>query len=135
VFFALAGAGLHLEVLANLWPWVLLVAGLRVVALRYGVVWAGRDPGVSPVLAREGWLGLISQAGVALGLAAVARRAFPEWGVSLETLIVAMIGVHELVGPICFRRALRLAGEVREGEHGGERDEPDRAVLAPGGGV
>jgi len=135
VFFALAGAGLHLEVLANLWPWVLLVAGLRVVALRYGVVWAGRDPAVSPVLAREGWLGLTSQAGVALRLAAVARRAFPEWGVSLETLIVAMIGVHELVGPICFRRALRLAGEVREGEHGRENAEPDRAVLAPGGGV
>ena len=135
VFFALAGAGLHLEVLANLWPWVLLVAGLRVVALRYGVLWAGRDPAVSPVLAREGWLGLTSQAGVALGLAAVARRAFPEWGVSLETLIVAMIGVHELVGPICFRQALRLAGEVREGEHGGESDRPDRAVLAPGGRV
>src|SRR5438876_222452 len=73
--------------------------------------------------------------GAALGLAAVARRAFPEWGVSLETLIVAMIGVHELVGPICFRRALRLAGEVREGEHGRENAEPDRAVLAPGGGV
>ena len=88
-----------------------------------------------PVLAREGWLGLISQAGVELGLAAVARRAFPEWGVSLETLIVAMIGVHELVGPICFRRALRLAGELREGEHGGENAEADRAVLAPGGGV
>jgi len=134
-FFALAGAGLHLEALSSLWPWVLLVAGLRVVALRYGVIWAGRHPGVSPVLAREGWLGLISQGGVALGLAAVARRAFPEWGVSLETLIVAMIGVHELVGPICFRQALRLAGEVREGRHGGETVEPDRAVLAPGGSV
>jgi len=70
-----------------------------------------------------------------LGLAAVARRAFPEWGVSLETLIVAMIGVHELVGPICFRQALRLAGEVREGRHGGETVEPDRAVLAPSGRV
>jgi len=134
-FFALAGAGLHLEPLAHLWPWVLLVAGLRAVAMRYGVVWAGRDAGVSPVLARDGWLGLISQAGVALGLAVAARRAFPEWGVSLEALIVAMIGVHELVGPICFRRALRLAGEAREGEHGGENAEPDRAVLAPGGGV
>src|SRR5947199_65945 len=68
VFFALAGAGLHLEVLANLWPWVLLVAGLRVVALRYGVLWAGRDPAVSPVLAREGWVGLAPQAGAHWGL-------------------------------------------------------------------
>ena len=135
VFFALAGAGLRLEALASLWPWVLLVAGLRVVAMRYGVVWAGQDPGVRPVLARDGWLGLISQGGVALGLAAVARRAFPAWGVSLETLIVAMIGVHELVGPICFRRVLRLAGEAKEEEHVGEGARRDRAVLAPRGRV
>src|SRR3989441_7720438 len=80
VFFALAGAGLHLEVLANLWPWVLLVAGLRVVALRYGVVWAGRDAGVSPVLARGGGLGLISHAGVAGGARPGGRTAGPAGG-------------------------------------------------------
>ena len=114
VFFALAGAGLHLAALAELWPWVLLVVGLRAQGLRLGMHWAGRDPSVTADLARRGWLGFISQAGLALGVAAVARRAFPEWGVSLQTLIVAMIAVHELVGPILFRRALRLAGEVRE---------------------
>jgi hypothetical protein len=40
------------------------------------------------------------------------RRAFPEWNVSLEALIVAMIGVHQLVGPICFHWALRRTGEI-----------------------
>src|SRR2546425_6056617 len=56
-----------------------------------------------------------------LALAQLARRAFPEWGVSLETLIVAMIGVHEIAGPICFRQALVRAGEAKQGEgtHGG----------------
>src|SRR3989454_950165 len=121
--------------LAHLVGSVAAGSGLRVVAMRYGVVWAGQDPGVRPVLARDGWLGLISQGGVALGLAAVARRAFPAWGVSLETLIVAMIGVHELVGPICFRRVLRLAGEAKEEEHVGEGARRDRAVLAPRGRV
>src|SRR5256886_15153215 len=77
---------LRLEALASLWPWVLLVAGLRVVAMRYGVVWAGQDPGVRPVLARDGWLGLISQGGVAVGLAAVARRGVPAGGGSLRSL-------------------------------------------------
>src|SRR3989449_5762219 len=100
VFFALAGAGLHLEVLANLWPWVLLVAGLRVVALRYGVLWAGREPAVSPVLAREGWLGLISQAGVAWGVAAVARRGVPGGGGSLQAPIVARVWGHQPGGPV-----------------------------------
>jgi len=113
-FFALTGAGLRVGALADLWPWILLLVGLRLVSLRYGLLWAGRHPSVTPAMARDGWLGLISQAGMALGLAQLARRAFPEWGVSLETLIVAMIGVHEVAGPICFRMALVRAGEVTE---------------------
>src|SRR5437879_2200970 len=131
VFFTLTGAALQLGALAQLWPWVLLLIGLRIVSLRYGLLWAGRHPDVTPVLAREGWLGLISQAGWALALAQLARRAFPEWGVSLETLVVAMIGVHEVAGPICFRQALVRAGEAGEweGTHGGE------AALAGVGGV
>src|SRR5205085_8802837 len=95
LFFVLAGAGLRLGALAELWPWVLLLVGLRATSMRYGLLWAGRHPSVTSALAREGWLGLVPQAGSALGLVQVARRAFPEWGVSLETLAVAIIGVHE----------------------------------------
>ena len=136
VFFALAGAGLHVEALAELWPWIALLAGLRAVALRFGTLWAGRSPAVTPGLARHGWLGLISQAGVALGLAAVARRAFPEWGVSLEAVVVALIGVHEVVGPLCFRRALRLAGELSEGDHVTEKaPAPGPALVSGSGGM
>jgi Kef-type K+ transport system membrane component KefB len=134
VFFALAGAGLQLESLADLWPWVLLLVALRALGLRVGTRWAGRSPAVPAGLARHGWLGLVSQAGVAVGLAAVARRAFPEWGVSLEALVVVMIGVHEVVGPICFGRALRLTGEVTEGEHVTEKPDAGGPALVPGGG-
>src|SRR6267142_321656 len=49
------------------------------------------------------WLGLVSQGGLAVTVAAVFRRAFPEWNVSLEALLVAMIGVHQLIGPVCLR--------------------------------
>src|SRR5213080_3551078 len=129
IFFALGGAGLQLGVLAELWPWALLLIGLRAVSLRYGLLWAGRHPSVTPALAREGWLGLVPQAGSALGLAQVARRAFPEWGVSLETLVVAIIGVHEVVGPICFRRALGRAGEITEDIADAEGS-PGGAVVA-----
>src|SRR5207249_2006352 len=74
-----------------------------------------------------------AQGGVALGLAQLARRAFPEWGVSLEALVVAMIGVHEVAGPICFRQALVRAGEVLGGTHGGEAAVAGRSVVAAGG--
>jgi hypothetical protein len=61
-------------------------------------------------MAQDGWLGLFSQAGVALGLASVVRRAFPEWGVSLEAFVLAMIGVHEVLGPVFLKRALQRGG-------------------------
>ena len=114
-FFVLAGAGLRLGVLAELWPWTALLVGLRVVSLRSGLRWAGLHRDVTPVLARVGYLGLISQGGTALALGHLARRAFPEWGVSLEALIVAMIGVHFLAGPICFRAALARAEDTTGG--------------------
>jgi len=129
-FFALTGAGLRLGVLADLWPWILLLVGLRLVSVRYGLLWAGRHPSVTPAMARDGWLGLISQAGMALGLAQLARRAFPEWGVSLETLIVAMIGVHQVAGPICFRMALVRAGEVTEERRDAETPVDGGTVVA-----
>jgi Kef-type K+ transport system membrane component KefB len=141
VFFALSGAGMHVGVLADWWPWALLLIGLRAVSLRYGVLWAGRHPSVTAGLAREGWLALISQLGMAAVLAQLARRAFPEWGVSLETLLVAMIGVHTVAGPICFRMALERAGEItgRSGGGGGSRDAEGSmgggGVVASGGGL
>jgi Kef-type K+ transport system membrane component KefB len=140
LFFALSGAGLRMGILAEWWPWALLLVGLRVVSLRYGVRWAGRQADVTPALAREGWLGLISQVGMAVVLTQLARRAFPEWGVSLETLLVAMIGFHTMVGPICFRWALERAGEItttsgRGGAGHAEGSVGGGSVVAPRGGV
>ena len=136
-FFALAGAAFQAEQLRFLeenWPWVLLLVSLRALGLRLGTRFAGRSPTVPAPVASHGWLGFISQAGVTFGLAAAARRAFPEWGVSLEALVVGLIGVHEIAGPICFRRALRLTGEVTEGEHVTETRDPAEPALVSGGG-
>ena len=118
VFFALAGSNLQLATLDEMWPWALLLAGLRITGLWGGVRWAGRRAGPDPAVSVDGttygWLGFISQGGLAVTLAAVLRRAFPEWNVSLEALLVAMIGVHQLAGPICFQWVLRRSGEITE---------------------
>ena len=122
VFFALAGSNLRFAVLAEIWPWALLFVGLRATGLWAGLRWAGRHTSSGSDLINYGWMGLISQGGLAITLAAMLRRAFPEWNVSLEALAVAMIGVHQLAGPICFHWALRRTGEITrvEGTHGGE---------------
>ena len=134
VFFALAGSGLRLDALGELWPWALLLIALRITSLRAGLRWAGHHPAVSLRMATHGWLGLVSQAGLAIGLAAALRRAFPEWGVSLESLLVAMIGVHEIAGPICLQRALRTTGEVTEDHHVADKPDSSQPVLVPGDG-
>lgn len=134
VFFSLAGSALSFNSLDDLklWPWAILLVALRINGLRWGFQLAGRSwRGESPVSAdvsRYGWLGLVSQGGMAITLAAVLRGAFPEWNVSLEALLVAMIGCHALAGPICFQWALRRTGEVTERR--GELDAPQTALVA-----
>ena len=138
VFFALAGSNLQLDALNEMWAWALLLVGLRVTGLWGGLRWARRlDSAVSADWVDYGWLGLVSQGGLAVTLAAVFRRAFPQWNVSLEALLVAMIGVHQLAGPICFQWVLKRAGEITE-EVSTEEAEPAAvggSVAGDGGGV
>ena len=57
-------------------------------------------------------LGLIPQAGVALGCALIAKANFPEVGDIILTTILATTVVYELVGPSCTMFALKKAGEI-----------------------
>ncbi len=114
IFFASAGAGVDLDALSSLWPLALLL-----VAARALLVWGGTRLGThladaEPEVRRYAWLGFVSQAGVSLALASTVARAFPGWGDEVQVLIVAMIAIHEVVGPIGFQWALRRAGEARE---------------------
>ena len=40
-------------------------------------------------------------------------RSFPEWGVALSTMIVAVIALNQIIGPITFKYALGAVGEAR----------------------
>jgi Kef-type K+ transport system membrane component KefB len=104
--FALVGVRFDLSSVADLWPWMLLLVGLRALGLYWGGRWAGRRHLVANALVQHGWLGLIPQAGVGLLLATTGRRAFPEWGVSFEALAVGVVAIHAVVGPICLGQAL-----------------------------
>lgn len=113
--FALLGARLDVSSVADLWPWMLLLIGLRAVGLYWGGRWAGRRLLVAEDLAQNGWLGLIPQGGVGLLLAATGRRAFPEWGVSFEGLAMGLVALHAVVGPVCLRQALARRPALMEG--------------------
>ncbi|HSP18295.1 MAG TPA: hypothetical protein VLQ79_02200, partial [Myxococcaceae bacterium] len=111
IFFATAGAHLNLPLLAKLWPVALALA-----VARAGCTWgAGRlasrlaqDP---PTLRRWGWSGLVSQAGLALGIAAKIQGEFPSFGAAFAAMAVATGALNELVGPVLFKTALDRTGE------------------------
>jgi Kef-type K+ transport system membrane component KefB len=111
VFFALSGAKIDLGALAPLLPLVVPLALVRMAGLwlgtRLGGVWAG----VSQEERRYVWMGLVSQAGVAIGLATIVADAYGTMGVYLQGLLLALIAVNETVGPILFRQALDRSGE------------------------
>ncbi|MFL5618954.1 MAG: cation:proton antiporter [Gemmatimonadaceae bacterium] len=116
VFFALAGASLHIHELPVLWPLVIPIVVCRLGAIWLGTRLGGRWGGASREERRYVWMGLVSQAGVAIGLATVLAEVFPERGVEIRTLFLTVIAVNETIGPIFFRHALASSGEIVDEE-------------------
>lgn len=109
LFFAIAGADLHLDALLVVGPAAVIlvvVRGASIVATCKKLLPA-EDPRYRSLI----WMGLISQAGVTFGLASIVARTFPGFGTAIQTLIVAMVTIHELIGPVLMRRALLRSGE------------------------
>lgn len=112
VFFAAAGASLHLDALAVVGLSAAVISGIRMGLIRTSAYAAGRFTAIENWIAQSMWMGLVSQAGVTLGLTILVAAEFPGWGARVESLIVALIAMHELIGPVLFRTALARAGEI-----------------------
>jgi trehalose-6-phosphate synthase/Kef-type K+ transport system membrane component KefB len=109
VFFAAVGASLRLDTLAAIGLAAFGASALRLVLIRGGLSLAAKRVPLDAVSRTYMWTGLISQAGVTLGFASVVAREFGAWGANLQTLVVALIAIHELVGPLLFRHGLLRA--------------------------
>ncbi len=112
VFFALAGAALELGELARLWPLVLPIVLARMAGLWMGSRLGAKWGGLAPVERNSLWLGLVSQAGVAIGLVTVAGQVYPAAGGDMGNLMLAVIAVNTPLGAVLFRRSLVKAGET-----------------------
>lgn len=112
LFFATAGAKVDLDALVSMWPLALLLTTTRAACVWLGTATGARLARAEPEVVQYAWLGFISQAGVTLALATIVGRAFPTWGAEVQVLVIAMIALHELIGPIAFQFALKRAGEI-----------------------
>ncbi|HEX5970447.1 MAG TPA: hypothetical protein VFY85_00875, partial [Gemmatimonadaceae bacterium] len=112
VFFALAGAGMAVKDVVAIWPLVVPIVLVRAAGIWTGTRIGARWAGVPSQTGNLVWMGLISQAGVAIGLATVIAEVYPTRGAPIQTLFLATLAVNQIVGPILFRMALSKGGEL-----------------------
>jgi Kef-type K+ transport system membrane component KefB len=111
LFFATAGAHLDLPLLRQLWPVALILFFGRVMLTMIANVISTRMANDPPTLRKLGWSGLVSQAGVALGIAATISTSYPRFGAGFRALAIATVALNEMLGPIMFKLSLDGSGE------------------------
>ena len=113
VFFTLAGANLHLDLVVAMAVPALAMVLVRMAAIYLGTMVASRLTGAPRTVTRFAWLGFVSQAGVVIALATKARETFGgEIGEALFSLILAGVAINEVIGPVLLQFGLGFAGEV-----------------------
>lgn len=113
IFFAISGASIDFDALRTTWMVALVLVFVRVAAFFIGGMAACLSVPSLRSYWKTLWLGFLSQAGVALGVVTVFEREF-AWAAEVKTIVIAVIGINQLIGPVALKYIL-----VRQGEVGG----------------
>jgi Kef-type K+ transport system membrane component KefB len=119
IFFVIAGAHLQLKLLPAMGFLGLVYIVCRTVGLTGGAFFGATVSKAEPVIRKYLGLGILSQAGVAIGLAILVTREFGSLGKAGQDLallvmntIAATTILFEILGPIGAKIAITRAGEV-----------------------
>tara|TARA_B100001750_G_scaffold235830_1_gene238870 strand:+ start:106 stop:4887 length:4782 start_codon:yes stop_codon:yes gene_type:complete len=118
VFFTVAGAKLHLDEVIHLGAFALALVAARIFAIWIGVKFGAMIGNAEPTTRKYGWMGFLSQAGVAITFASFLANPdrFPEEVHALSGLLIAGVALNEVLGPVALKIALGLAGEIGSGK-------------------
>jgi Kef-type K+ transport system membrane component KefB len=123
LFFALIGARFQLSLIPTMGVLGLIYVSLRTIGKYSGARIGGELGGALPAVSKNLGLGLLSQAGVAVGLAINTGARFITYGPQGEALgyliinvITASTFLVQIIGPICVKLAITRAGEIGKGK-------------------
>lgn len=112
MFYVLAGANLDVGLI----PTLGLIGSVYIISRimgRVGGAYAGAViAGTDKSIKRYMGLALMAQAGVAIGLAMMAKSQLPHTGGAILNTIIATTVIYEILGPIATRYALVKSGDI-----------------------
>ncbi|MDO9555974.1 MAG: cation:proton antiporter [Coriobacteriia bacterium] len=133
IFFTLAGA--HLELASIATGGFLALAYILARSLGKFIAGFGGSLAAGYDARQSAWfgLGMLPQAGVAVGLALNAAQVFPEIGATVNAVVLAAIVVFEIAGPVLTKRAVSCMLEVERSEEMAEETPVcrGRVILMP----
>lgn len=112
LFFVLAGASFDIGIARHLGLLGLVYILARLIGKMTGATLGSHVANVESRIKKYIGLGLVPQAGVALGLGLIAKSTFGDVGDMIFSTIVATTIVYELIGPLCTKYALKKTGEI-----------------------
>ncbi len=119
LFFVISGAELELNVFMD---WAIVVIGVVYIIFRclgkyYGTYISAKATDCSPEICKYLGITLFPQAGVALGMCAIAAATMGPDGALVRNITLFAVLIYELVGPLLTRQALTAAGDIKPIPH------------------
>lgn len=130
IFFALAGAGMHLDALGTVGLAGAVYVVVRSVAKLLGGFGGGMLAKLGPQQAVRLGTDSLPQAGVAVGLAILANERLPSAGGDVAAVILGSVVLFELVGPLLVARGMRAAPAEEAATSSALGGVPDTVLLA-----
>jgi len=115
LFFIVTGASIHLNMLFSMWDIAIVYVILRGLGKYWGAFLGAKISNSKKRVTQNIGFALIPQAGVALGLAMLLYKEFPNnemTQIVLNTILATTI-IHEIVGPFLTKYALKRSGDIK----------------------
>lgn len=113
MFFFMSGAGLDIGILPTIGMVGVLYIAFRVVGKMAGAAIGGKLSKAEPNVQKYLGIGLIPQAGVAIGLATMTGAVVPQYSNIITAVVLCGTVIYELIGPVCTKVILTKIGEIK----------------------
>ncbi|MFC1957100.1 cation:proton antiporter [Chloroflexota bacterium] len=114
IFFVFSGMHFDAGAMRTAGILALVLFGVRFAGKYFGTVIGARISRASDTVRKYLGLALVPQAGVALGLALLAKSIFPTLGDILFNVVLASVIINEVVAPPLTKYAIIKSGEAEE---------------------